>query len=90
MGGYSAFFAPIIVLVIGALCQFTSCSEILNKLESVKLTDPIIQDNHVISVLEDSLDLTIFSPSNMPNCERSTGKAGGAGPWERIHGSRKI
>ncbi|KAI9035642.1 uncharacterized protein KD926_003153 [Aspergillus affinis] len=64
-----------------AFLQYNSCSEILDTVDSIKLTDLATQDNHIILVIRfrnEILDIPIFRPFNELDCGRSTGKARGA------------
>ena len=64
-----------------AFLQYNSCSEILDAVDSIKLTDLATRDNHIISVIHfrnDILNIPIFRPFDELDCEHSTGRAKGA------------
>ncbi|KAF7169446.1 hypothetical protein CNMCM6106_004351 [Aspergillus hiratsukae] len=64
-----------------AFRHYKSYVEVLDELDSIKLSDLDSQSNHVISRIhfrEDLLDTPIFRPRSELDCEKSTGRARGA------------
>ncbi|RHZ53562.1 uncharacterized protein CDV56_101788 [Aspergillus thermomutatus] len=64
-----------------AFRHYKSYTEILDEVDSIKLSDLESQSNHVISRIhfrKDLLDTPVFRPFSELNCETSTGRARGA------------
>ncbi|GFF77413.1 hypothetical protein IFM53868_02081 [Aspergillus udagawae] len=64
-----------------AFRHYTSCTEILDKLDSIKVSDLESQSNHIISRIhfrKDLSDTPVFRPFSELDCGNSTGRARGA------------
>jgi carbonic anhydrase len=75
------FFMLLLFSADRAFCHYKSYTEILDEVDSIKISDLESQSNHVISRIhfrKDLLDTPVFRPFNELDCETSTGRARGA------------